>query len=50
MYLFSENNSLFSYRVSEETDQAVIGTTNYLPLCRQSYVPENSKAETVLNQ
>jgi len=39
---YCENNSLFSYRVSEETDQAVIGTTNYLPLCRICYFTKNN--------
>ena len=38
---YCTNKSLFSYRVTEETDQAVIGTTNYLPLCRQCYFTKN---------
>lgn len=39
---YCTNESLFSYRVSEETNQEVIGTTNYLPLCRQCYCSKNS--------
>lgn len=32
------NKSLFTYRVTNEKDQEVIGTDNYIPLCRKCYL------------
>lgn len=32
-----ENNSIFTYRISNEVGQQVIGTENYIPLCRNCY-------------
>jgi len=32
-----KNSAIFSYRITEETDQIVIGSDNYVPLCRQCY-------------
>jgi thymidine kinase len=28
---------IFSKRISEETEQTVVGTTNYIPVCRNCY-------------
>ena len=30
--------ALFSHRITEETSQVVIGSTNYMPLCRNCYI------------
>ena len=35
------NQAIFSYRLSTETQQTLIGSTNYIPLCRLCY--ENRK-------
>lgn len=32
---------IFSHRVTDETEQVVIGSSNYLPLCRQCYNHSN---------
>ena len=32
------NKSLFTYRVTNEKDQEVIGTDKYIPLCRKCYI------------
>ena len=32
-----KNSAIFSYRITEETDQIVIGSDNYVPLRRQCY-------------
>ena len=34
--------SLFTHRVSKEEKQEVIGTNNYIPLCRQCYIKLNN--------
>ena len=39
---YCKNKSLFSHRVTDETHQSIIGTTNYLPLCRQCYFSKNT--------
>jgi thymidine kinase len=31
-------DGLFSWRLSNETDQTVIGATNYIPVCRNHYI------------
>lgn len=31
------NPALFSYRITNETDEIVIGSNNYIPLCRSCY-------------
>lgn len=36
-----DNYSLFTHRVSNEEKQEVIGTNNYIPLCRQCYIQNN---------
>jgi thymidine kinase len=33
-----KNNALFTYRLSEEKEQLVIGSSNYIPLCRECYI------------
>jgi thymidine kinase len=37
---------IFSFRITHEVDQVVIGSSNYLPLCRNCYNHETSKKET----
>ena len=32
-----DNESIFTYRISNEKDQEVIGSQNYIPLCRKCY-------------
>ena len=36
-----DNYSLFTHRVSNEEKQEIIGTNNYIPLCRQCYIQNN---------
>ena len=36
------NESVFSYRLSEEEEQVVIGSNNYVPLCRNCYLIRNT--------
>lgn len=36
-----KNAALFSYRITKETDQKVIGSDSYLPLCRNCYELRN---------
>jgi len=36
---------IFSFRITNEVDQVVIGSSNYLPLCRNCYNHETSKKE-----
>ena len=36
------NKSLFTYRVTDETMQEIIGTNNYIPLCRLCYISKLS--------
>ena len=31
------NDSIFTYRISHEKEQEIIGTDNYIPLCRKCY-------------
>ena len=31
------SDAIFSHRISEEKDQVVIGSLNYIPLCRRCY-------------
>jgi thymidine kinase len=35
--------AIFSFRTTEETDQIVIGSDNYIPLCRACYQTESDK-------
>jgi thymidine kinase len=35
------NNAIFSHRITNECDQVVIGSTNYVPLCRVCYNKSN---------
>lgn len=37
------NESIFSYRLSEEEEQVVIGSNNYIPLCRNCYLIRNNR-------
>jgi hypothetical protein len=32
--------AIFSHRVSDESEQVVIGSSNYMPLCRGCYIRE----------
>ena len=34
---------VFSFRITNETDQVIIGSSNYIPLCRQCYQEETLK-------
>tara|TARA_B100000035_G_scaffold313678_1_gene327953 strand:- start:8810 stop:9343 length:534 start_codon:yes stop_codon:yes gene_type:complete len=34
---FCKSRAIFSHRLSQEKDQVVIGSTNYIPLCRRCY-------------
>lgn len=36
-------HALFSFRLSTETDQVVIGSNNYIPLCRECFNRESEK-------
>lgn len=38
-----DSNALFSHRITQEVDQIVIGSSNYMPLCRDCY---NKKTKT----
>tara|TARA_Y100000591_G_scaffold269706_2_gene244310 strand:+ start:2022 stop:2672 length:651 start_codon:yes stop_codon:yes gene_type:complete len=38
-----QNPSLFTHRLTNECEQVVIGTTNYIPVCRKCYVKLNNK-------
>lgn len=38
-----DNHASFSHRISEETEQVVIGSDNYVPLCRGCYPAKNIK-------
>jgi thymidine kinase len=40
---YCNGSALFSHRITQEIDQVVIGTNNYVPLCRSCYVNENYK-------
>jgi thymidine kinase len=39
----------FSHRITSETSQIVIGSSNYIPLCRSCYIGENKLVECVLD-
>lgn len=39
---------IFSFRTTHEVDQVVIGSSNYLPLCRHCYINETSKKENAI--
>jgi thymidine kinase len=36
-----DNHSLFTHRITKEEKQEIIGTNNYIPLCRQCYIKAN---------
>ena len=36
------NPAIFSYRITEESSQIVIGSDNYIPLCRACYICQNN--------
>ena len=36
-----KNHAIFSHRISKESEQLVIGSDNYVPLCRKCYMHEN---------
>jgi len=38
------NKSIYTHRISNETEQHVIGVDNYIPLCRQCYYTVNSES------
>ena len=42
-------NAIFSYRISNETDQVVIGSDNYIPLCRNCYKKRDSNKKVVIS-
>jgi thymidine kinase len=46
---YCNSPALFSHRITQEKEQLVIGTTNYVPLCRCCYVSKNYK-NTNINQ
>jgi thymidine kinase len=37
-------DAIFSHRITREKNQVVIGSDNYMPLCRQCYYNENKNA------
>ena len=37
-----DNKSLFTHRISYETEQEVVGNNNYVPLCRSCYININN--------
>lgn len=41
--LCTSTNALFSYRLSQSTEQLLIGAAEYLPLCRQCYRNKHNK-------
>ena len=41
-----KKEALFSHRITGEKEQKVIGSDNYVPLCRQCYDTENSVCST----
>jgi thymidine kinase len=43
---YCKSPALFSHRITQEKEQLVIGTNNYVPLCRSCYVSENYKSAT----
>ena len=40
-YCEKNTKALFSHRITNETEIKVIGSDNYIPLCRNCYLPEN---------
>ncbi len=44
-----KKEALFSHRLTSEKEQKVIGSDNYVPLCRKCYDTENSICSTPLN-
>ena len=38
---YCKGSALFSHRITNEQEQVVIGTNNYVPLCRPCFVKEN---------
>ena len=40
---------IFSFRTTHEVDQVVIGSSNYIPLCRKCYNSETEKKENKAN-
>ena len=36
-----ENHSICTHRITNETNQELIGNTNYIPLCRNCYIKQN---------
>jgi thymidine kinase len=40
---FCNKPALFSYRITREKEQVVIGVNNYVPLCRSCYVIKNNE-------
>jgi len=43
VYCKNGNKALFSHRITNEKDRKVIGSDNYIPLCRKCYIKSNSK-------
>lgn len=46
---FCPNNGIFSHRLTGDKRQKVIGTSNYVPLCRNCYLSRNMKSDTNKN-
>jgi len=42
------NKAIFSHRLTSEIEQQVIGSTNYVPLCRKCYLKENGNTLKIL--
>ena len=40
-----ENKSIYTHRISNETQQEIIGTNNYIPVCRSCYLKLNKLYE-----
>ena len=42
-----KNLSMFTHRISNETEQEVVGIHNYIPVCRKCYCDLNFKPKTI---
>lgn len=42
-------NALFSHRITNEINQVVVGSTNYVPLCRHCYIQTTTITELARN-
>ena len=46
---FCPNNGIFSHRLTGDKRQKVIGSSNYVPLCRNCYLSRNRESDTNKN-